>query len=253
MTSLHMLIGLVLSLAIIIFLAILLSRQMLTRRVAISMQVAVLLVMGLALGGVPNPVAQLDALVRSLRWGQISLLPLLGLGVLLTTALIMGRAFCGYACPLGTVQELISVPVRRRMIIGSTWAGRIRWGFFILFLALAALTTFYPKWDPFSIFDLRWALLPAIAIGVIVVASLFIYRPWCELLCPFGALASLITRKSVFRLHRTDECTDCGRCVRACPTEGPKEGGTPERCYYCGRCIAVCPHGALRFGRRPRG
>lgn len=251
MTIPPMLIGLVFSLAMIAVLGILLSRRKVTRRVAVLMQIAVLLVAGLMLGGVPNPIAQLDSGVRSLSHGQFPLLPLIGLGLLLATALIMGRAFCGYACPLGAAQELMSLPIKRKVKIGRTLAGRVRWAFFAIFIALAALTALYPKYDPFTFFGLGWALLPTVAFAAIMTASLFVYRPWCEMLCPFGALASLASRRSALRLRRNDDCVDCGRCVRACPTEEPKAGATMERCYYCGRCIEVCPKDALVFGRGP--
>ena len=246
-----MLIGLVFSLVMIAILAVLLSRQMLTRRVAVSMQVAVLLATGLILGGAPNPVAQIDGAVRSLAHGQFPLLPLVGLGILLATALLIGRAFCGYACPLGAAQELMSMPLKRKVRIGKTLANRIRWAFFVLFIALAALTALYPRYDPFAFFGLGWALLPTIAFATIMTASLFVYRPWCELLCPFGALASLFSRNSMLRLRRSDDCIGCDRCVRACPTGEPKAGATMDRCYYCGRCLASCPKQALVFGRKP--
>ncbi|MBI0582811.1 MAG: 4Fe-4S binding protein [Methanomassiliicoccus sp.] len=246
-----MLIGLAFALMMIVLLAILLRLQRLTRRTAISMQFAVMLVAGLLLGGVPDPVAQLDSAVRSVAHEQLPLLPLIGLGLLLVTALIAGRAFCGHACPLGAAQELLSVPVKRKVKIKRAWADRVRWGFLVLFVALAVLTTSYPKYDPFAFFNLNWALLPAIAFSAIMAASLFIYRPWCNLLCPFGALASLASRRSVLRLRRNEDCIDCGRCVRTCPTGEPKAGATMEGCYYCGRCIDVCPKQALIFERKP--
>lgn len=245
-----MFIGLVFALMMILLLATLLSRQRLTRWAAISMQAVTVLIAGLILGGVPNPVAQLDTAVRALVHGQLPLLPLVGLGVLLATALIMGRAFCGHVCPLGAAQELLSVPMKRKVKVGKRSAAGVRWAFFALFVILAALTVFYPKIDPFTFFSLKWALLPAIAFAAIMVASLFVYRPWCELLCPFGAIASLFSRKSVLRLSRTEDCIDCGRCVKACPTGEPKAGAVMDGCYYCGRCIAVCPKEALKFERR---
>jgi len=246
-----MLVGLVFALVMMAVLAILLYRRSLFRWVSIAMLLMSVLIAGLFLGGVPDPVAQLDQAARSLTRGQLPVLPLIGLGLLLVTALIVGRAFCGYACPLGAAQELISVPLKKRLGVPRKWADRIRWGFFVLFVALAGLTAVYPKIDPFAFFGLKWMLLPTAAFAAIMAASLLVYRPWCNLMCPFGALASLAAGRSVLGLQRTGDCIDCGRCVKVCPTREPTAGSTMEGCYYCGRCIEACPKDALRFGRRP--
>jgi polyferredoxin len=243
-----MLPSLIFALVMIAVLAILLHRRSMTRWTSIAMLLVTVLVAGLFLGGVPDPVAQLDLAARSLARGQLPVLPLIGLGLLLATALIAGRAFCGYACPLGAAQELISAPLKKRRGVPRKWADRIRWGFFALFVALAA-TALYPRFNPLTFFGLQWMLLPTAAFVAIMASSLFVYRPWCNLLCPFGAMASLAARKSVLRLRRTEDCIDCGRCVKACPTREPTAGGTMEGCYYCGRCIEACPQDALRFGR----
>lgn len=42
--------------------------------------------------------------------------------------------------------------------------------------------------------------------------SSYIYRPWCRILCPFGALVSLTSRFSRYKLRRTESCTNCGSC-----------------------------------------
>lgn len=49
--------------------------------------------------------------------------------------------------------------------------------------------------------------------------------------------------------HITDACTECGRCVVACP-EGVIEEGSPyeieqHHCLRCGACQEVCPVGAV--------
>ncbi|MHB0995435.1 MAG: hypothetical protein ACYC2I_03585 [Elusimicrobiales bacterium] len=55
-------------------------------------------------------------------------------------------------------------------------------------------------------------------------ASLFIYRPWCHIFCPFGLAGWVAEKISVYRVR-----VDCGKCVA------------------CGDCLAACPSGAVAF------
>jgi polyferredoxin len=77
-----------------------------------------------------------------------------------------------------------------------------------------------------------------------------LYRPFCRLVCPYGALLSLAAGKSLLRLHRTGACIDCKKCENACPTDEAKRGDAKAECYLCGRCKDVCPAaGALKYDR----
>jgi len=84
----------------------------------------------------------------------------------------------------------------------------------------------------------------------LLVVSLFFYRPFCRVVCPYGALLSLAGLASRFKLRRNPSCIECGKCEFACPTG---EAGREDRkgeCYLCGRCTEVCPvKGAITYRR----
>jgi polyferredoxin len=82
---------------------------------------------------------------------------------------------------------------------------------------------------------------------------LFVYRPFCHLICPFGLLSWLAERLSLVRV-RVDRttCNSCGACSRACPSDAAQgliEGKVfAADCFSCARCLNVCPHDSLRYG-----
>ena len=48
----------------------------------------------------------------------------------------------------------------------------------------------------------------------------------------------------------SDECTSCGTCVDACPSDAISEGDDkyvidPEECVDCGTCVDECPAEAI--------
>ena len=76
-------------------------------------------------------------------------------------------------------------------------------------------------------------------------------RFWCRTLCPSGALLALFSRNPMIRRHVSEDCTDCGKCVKACPMNaiGPDEPGLTrhEECLLCRTCERVCPENAVSF------
>jgi polyferredoxin len=94
----------------------------------------------------------------------------------------------------------------------------------------------------------------SLGIGLLLLVSLFYYRPYCYLVCPIG-LASWVLERFSFvgiRFHQ-DRCTSCHACLKAspCPALEPliegKKGWIAD-CTSCGLCMIPCPEKALTFG-----
>ncbi len=161
----------------------------------------------------------------ALAWsdsGYVLPLPVLAFFALpLLFALFCGRTFCAGVCPLGALQELVvwrPVHLPRWLAHGL---GLIPWIFLGVALLFAATGTDFLicRWDPFVGFFRLGAAWPMLLFGALLLATgLFIGRPYCRFLCPYGALLGVCSKLS--RKHATiapDECIQCRLCENACP------------------------------------
>lgn len=245
-----MIFGLAYALTIMVLVAALLKKGIFGKKSSVIIAATTVLIGGLILGGVPDPVTQIYQFFQGIARDRFPLQPLVGIAVLGALALLTGRLFCGYACPLGAAQELMSRVTSKKVDIDRTHPRLIRGAFTMIFIALAMLTPAFLAANPFRFFALEFAVISTTFFLIILAASTIVYRPWCRLLCPFGALAELISRRSFFRLRRTDDCVSCERCVKVCPTGQPTSDGNMSECYYCGRCLDACPRDSMAFTRK---
>lgn len=177
----------------------------------------------------------------------------IGLLIIFLLTFLFGRFFCGYLCPIGAVQELVSrVPVPKLVLRQKVPLMVIRGVVFVVFLYMAWVLA-ASLLDYFGISDFFALALTAgsIVFVVMLLVSMVFYRPFCRIICPYGLLLSLAAGTSLFALQRTDACIDCKCCERICPVNEAKRNDRKAECYLCGRCTDVCPTpGALQYRRR---
>lgn len=181
--------------------------------------------------------------------------PLAGavLFVFVALSFAFGRVFCGYVCPIGTVQELLYLlPGKKLKITNKTITTAFRIGFLIAFIVLAAgfsigLLRYLGLKD---FFDLNTGAVFFWAFLAIVVISVLVYRPFCRLGCPYGALLSLAAIKGRFKLRRNENCINCKKCGEACPTNESGWTDLKQECYMCNRCQEVCPVKGIEYTSR---
>lgn len=156
----------------------------------------------------------------------------------LVFALLCGRVFCGAVCPLGMIQDVfIFKPLRVR-----TWLEQSLSLFRFVFLGLAVYFVLTSKrfiiceYDPFVGFFRMGGFAWKLFLGAgILVLGIFVARPYCRYLCPYGALLSLFSRWSNIKVRVTpDECIRCGLCEAKCPFGAimpPREASTASASY----------------------
>ncbi len=168
----------------------------------------------------------------------------------LVVAVFFGRAFCGGVCALGAIQELVVVkPIQapRRLdqalgLLKYAYLGLALW-----FAVQPALTRDFLicRFDPFVGFFRRTGFPHMLMIGGgFLLAGMFLGRPYCRYLCPYGALLAWCSRLARWGVTVTpSKELECGLCTESCPYAAIEQRRAVRRkCLYCARCYASCPH-----------
>ncbi|NWG00541.1 MAG: 4Fe-4S binding protein [Thermoanaerobaculaceae bacterium] len=191
---------------------------------------------------------------------------------LLLCTIVFGRVFCGWVCPLGTLQQLASWILSPRSRRESLAVNRYRRWYAVKYYLLAALllaaaagTLQTGLLDPLStlargLASAVWPLLPGrrpvpggwiagALVLAILLASRWIPRLFCRAFCPLGALLGVFARFALFRISRRQEaCTTCNLCAFACQgADEPLGQHRVAECHVCLNCTAACPEGALAY------
>jgi len=175
------------------------------------------------------------------------------LGVFVALSFAFGRIFCGYVCPVGAAQELLYLlPGRKVKVTNKTITTVFRIGFLIAFVILAVgfSTGLLRYLGLKDFFDLNTGAVFFWVFLTIVVISAFVYRPFCRLACPYGAVLSLAVIKGRFKLRRNENCINCKKCGEACHTVEVGWTDLKQECYMCNRCKEVCPVNGMEYTRR---
>lgn len=202
-----------------------------------------------------------ESLVKAQKIAYEVLLPtLISMGTFLAFFFVLGKAFCGWVCPLGTVQEWINKLGRRlgrpQHQLEDKSARRARPIKWLLLLGLVFLIPIMagggvaphslgnPYCDicPSRIvttlltadteelalrtqngFSMALSGFADILTGFVLVAALAMRQPFCRI-CPMLAMNALFRHASLTRLVkvRSEKCEKCGICTKACPMDIPE-------------------------------
>jgi NosR/NirI family nitrous oxide reductase transcriptional regulator len=139
----------------------------------------------------------------------------------LVFTLFFGRTFCAAVCPLGAMQDLVAfrpISIPGWLESGLRLFAYVYLGAAVLFAATGSSFVIC-RYDPFVSFFRMSGWLNILTLGVcILVIGIFVGRPYCRFLCPYGVILRHLSRVSKKRVTITpDECIKCRLCADSCP------------------------------------
>ena len=219
------------------------------------------------------PIGSLQAVLGSRKF-QMSFYVL---GFLMVVGALCGRFVCGWLCPFGLVQDLLyKIPgvKKLRKLPGDRV---LKW---LKYVVLAVLVILLPMFAVDIVGQgspwfckyvcpsgtllggiplvaaneglrsaIGWLYTWKVAIlAVILVLSVFVYRPFCRYLCPLGAVYAPFNKFALYRFRvDADKCVSCGKCQKACKLDIPVwKNPNSLDCIRCGDCRRACPTGAIQ-------
>lgn len=178
--------------------------------------------------------------------------------VVIISFFIVGRAlFCGWLCPFGAFQELItkiskflSIP---QLKVSDIWDARLKSVKYIVLIGLVAVAFFLPRQldtavevEPFktaiSVFFVREWYFAAYAVLCLVI-SMVIFKGYCRYLCPLGAFMAVggFLRIGKWIKRREDCGSPCQLCKVRCEYKAIQKTGqiTYSECFGCLDCVDI--------------
>jgi len=181
----------------------------------------------------------------------------------LVSTLFFGRTFCAAVCPLGAIQDAVVLrPVRIPAWVEHS-LGLVPWVYLAAAVLAAATGSAFLicRYDPFVAFFRASGSLAMLSLGAtFLVAGVFVARPYCRFLCPYGALLRVCSSASKWHVRiAPEECIECRLCEDSCPfgailapnkeqSAGSRKEGVRRLALLLGVLPALVAAGALVGG-----
>jgi NAD-dependent dihydropyrimidine dehydrogenase PreA subunit len=257
--------------AFLITLFILMRKRKATPRLRKWLLFISVLIFGIIMGSDPSPMGTVKDAIHLYGSARAVFPPrMIALTLFLLIVFLANKYICAWGCQAGVLQDLIfrlNQTDKRKAILGKQikppflLTNTVRVAFMGIFTAAAFAwgADIIEPVDPFKLYKPAYlGLAGAGFVGILLVASLFVYRPWCHLFCPFGLVGWLVEKVSRVRISVDYEtCIACQKCATACPSTVmeailKRDRKTIPDCFACYTCREVCPTNSISFSARKR-
>jgi uncharacterized protein with FMN-binding domain len=119
-------------------------------------------------------------------------------GIIFVTTVDAKNPYCSWFCPFGAFQECLAQVTGAKLYRPRRWSEFFTWlqrglAFATVLLGLATRKPGIAGYEPFAtLFDLRGNMIEVGLLLIIVLASLLMYRPFCNYLCPLDPVYDFI-------------------------------------------------------------
>jgi len=197
-------------------------------------------------------------------------------GFLMIIGVMFGRFICSYVCPMGLLQDLMYRIKTPKLVLRLRFLRYVKYVILVVFVVLLPMIAAHeltglgqpwfckyicPSGTIFGAVPLllvndflqrligtQFVFKIIVAAGI-VSAAVSIYRIFCRVLCPLGAIYALFNKISILHMHcDREKCLSCGSCSKECqlmitPASKPND----FECVRCGKCVNACKNKALTY------
>jgi ferredoxin-type protein NapH len=191
-------------------------------------------------------------------------------GLMFVSSLFLGRAWCGWVCPGGGMQEIVE-PVNNRPVHGVKidwikWLFWVPWISLIVWLAIRAggyqsIDLLHMTESGISVDQPEKYFVYYTVIGLFVGLAIIVgRRAGCHTICwmaPFMIMGRWLRNRfgwaSLRLVADVSACSDCKRCTKNCPMSLDVnamvqiEAMENLECILCGTCVDNCSKNAIRY------
>jgi polyferredoxin len=242
-----------------------LVRRAKTRNLRGLILILSLVVLGFYMGGCPCPIMSLHHAIFAIagfgfHWSGM----IWFLGLILVTYLV-GKVWCGWVCHLGALQEFLYLPGKIKVLQSEKAQKIMRWiriGFLVALIVQILITksNLFKTIDPFKVaFNLHSSNMAGwILLGLLLVSSYFMYRPFCKTVCPIGLILGWVAKiPGASILAPASGCSGCNVCDTSCDInaitrENKISKIDNQECIGCGNCVGDCRKGNMHFVRNSK-
>lgn len=205
-------------------------------------------------------------------------IPFFVTGFLFFVGALFGRIVCGWLCPFGLVQDLlykVPFPGKRKRLPFHHVLKNMKYAVLLFFVLLFPVflrgeygvgVPWFCKYIcpsgtllgavPLMLGNeglraaagllFRWKMA---VLAAVIAISMLVCRPFCQYLCPLGAVYGFFNKISLIHLNLDREsCIRCGKCQKACPVDiRTFEVPDSAECIRCGKCVKACPVNAVTW------